>query len=397
MVYPDNTMVNLNYDSLHRLISIPGFAQFTYNSNSLIETMNYENNTLTTYQYDNCNRPEIIQTRHNNTDLMSLQYHYDSAGNVTQLNYNRIHNQNWKESTEIFSYDWIDRLISAQGDYGQLLFSYDEVGNRTTLNDLQYTYNNMNELLSINEEIFFTYDENGNTLSKTEENAVWKYSYDMRNLLVEIEKNQEIIAQYRYDGDGKRIKKTEWIESLQDYQTIIFVYSGSQVVYEKNVDTDQEAIYIYGPTGKIMKKVGELKDYYHSDYLGSTRLITDESGQAIKDVQYNPFGITNEEEEKYLFTGKEKDNSGLSYFGARYYDPQIGRFITRDSYTGDINIPQSLNRYIYCKNNPLRYIDPAGNSSISNYSSNIKQLNFNAGGYMKANFPFLHGIFKYGI
>ena len=340
-------MVNLNYDSLHRLISIPGFAQFTYNSNSLIETMNYENNTLTTYQYDNCNRPEIIQTRHNNTDLMSLQYHYDSAGNVTQLNYNRIHNQNWKESTEIFSYDWIDRLISAQGDYGQLLFSYDEVGNRTTLNDLQYTYNNMNELLSINEEIFFTYDENGNTLSKTEENAVWKYSYDMRNLLVEIEKNQEIIAQYRYDGDGKRIKKTEWIESLQDYQTIIFVYSGSQVVYEKNVDTDQEAIYIYGPTGKIMKKVGELKDYYHSDYLGSTRLITDESGQAIKDVQYNPFGITNEEEEKYLFTGKEKDNSGLSYFGARYYDPQIGRFITRDSYTGDINIPQSLNRYIY--------------------------------------------------
>jgi RHS repeat-associated protein len=64
--------------------------------------------------------------------------------------------------------------------------------------------------------------------------------------------------------------------------------------------------------------------------------------------------------EKHLYTGKEKDSSGLYYYGARYYDPEIGRFITRDTQKGVIWNSQSLNRFTYCYNNPMCYADPDG-------------------------------------
>ena len=64
--------------------------------------------------------------------------------------------------------------------------------------------------------------------------------------------------------------------------------------------------------------------------------------------------------EKYKYTGKEKDITGLYYFGARYYDPTIGRFITKDPIKGNSMNPQTLNPYVYCLNNPMKYIDPDG-------------------------------------
>jgi RHS repeat-associated protein len=57
------------------------------------------------------------------------------------------------------------------------------------------------------------------------------------------------------------------------------------------------------------------------------------------------------------------DSTGLYYYGARYYDSDIGRFITRDPLQGERELPQTLNRYAYCLNNPLKYIDPTGNQS----------------------------------
>jgi RHS repeat-associated protein len=108
------------------------------------------------------------------------------------------------------------------------------------------------------------------------------------------------------------------------------VYSGPNVIYEKNEDTNQEALHVYGPTGRISKTVSGLTDYYHTDHLGSTRLVTDESGTIITHAEYYPFGESLNEEEYYLYMGKEKDSTGLYYYGARYYDPETGRFLTRD-------------------------------------------------------------------
>ena len=77
---------------------------------------------------------------------------------------------------------------------------------------------------------------------------------------------------------------------------------------------------------------------------------------------YRPFGEAEVEEgsEHYLYTGKEKDSTGLYYYGARYYDPETGRFITRDLIAGRKSNSQTLNLYTYCLNNPVNLIDPAG-------------------------------------
>jgi RHS repeat-associated protein len=91
-------------------------------------------------------------------------------------------------------------------------------------------------------------------------------------------------------------------------------------------------------------------------------LVTDSDKNIISAVTYCPFGETYSEEgsEEYLFNGKEKDATDLYYFGARYYDPETGRFLTRDSLRGNAISPQSQNRYAYCLNNPVKYTDHWG-------------------------------------
>ncbi len=105
---------------------------------------------------------------------------------------------------------------------------------------------------------------------------------------------------------------------------------------------------------------GTCHDYYK--YHVTSQKAHETAQVRHNAVTYLPFGGSNIEEgsEDYLFNGKEKSSSGLCYYGARYYDPDIGRFITRDQKWGRIKNPQVLNRYTYCINNPLKYIDPDG-------------------------------------
>jgi RHS repeat-associated protein len=119
----------------------------------------------------------------------------------------------------------------------------------------------------------------------------------------------------------------------------------------------------------------DVVEYYHLDPIGNVRLITDQDGDIVERHDYYPFG----EEcttgpcaanpgvgagHLRKFTGKERDaETGLDYFGARYYGAKIGRFTTVDPvYTWNENLldPQRWNRYAYVRNNPLRYTDPDG-------------------------------------
>lgn len=119
--------------------------------------------------------------------------------------------------------------------------------------------------------------------------------------------------------------------------------------------------------------------YYHLDAIGSVRAVTNQSGSVIERHDYLPFGEectsgpcaanpVNLGPQPRRFTGKERDTeTGLDYFGARYYGAHIGRFTTPDpSYTLKSNLvePQRWNRYAYGKNNPLRFVDPDGRETI---------------------------------
>jgi RHS repeat-associated protein len=116
-------------------------------------------------------------------------------------------------------------------------------------------------------------------------------------------------------------------------------------------------------------------EYYHLDALGSVRVVTDQNGQVLKNAagvevgrhDFLPFG---EEwnppasaKEKKLFTGHERDaETGLDYFGARYYRAYLGRFTTVDPLGSSArrDNPQTFNRYSYALNNPLKWVDPTG-------------------------------------
>jgi RHS repeat-associated protein len=139
--------------------------------------------------------------------------------------------------------------------------------------------------------------------------------------------------------------------------------------------------------------------YYHEDHLGSGSVVTDWAGNVVEELYYYPFGLLRHRHaahpdgyhSEYTFTGKEQDaESGLFYFGARYYDPVLCVFISVDPVA--MNNPgvgladsQRLNAYEYCGNNPLVLIDPDGRSW---FSKAIKQI----GNFLKQWMPTILGI-----
>jgi RHS repeat-associated protein len=197
----------------------------------------------------------------------------------------------------------------------------------------------------------FTYDDNGNRTQKTKGTDNWVYTYDYANRLSKVEENSATVEEYVYDGDGKRIQVTD------SSKTTIYIYSGLNVLYEETMNS--AATYIYGPVGRIAKRITINQEtntyYYHTDHIGSTRLATDDNKNIVAHTVYHPFGepYSTEGSQDYSFTGKKQDATGLYYVSARYYDPELGRFLTRD-------LKKGINQYSYCYNNPLKYIDPDG-------------------------------------
>jgi RHS repeat-associated protein len=104
--------------------------------------------------------------------------------------------------------------------------------------------------------------------------------------------------------------------------------------------------------------------YYHTDGLGSVVAASDESGNLLWRKSYAPYGEQidgNTDNEPISYTGKKHDDvTGLTYFGARYYDPRIGRFMATDPVHFMESNPVSFNRYAYVNNNPYKYVDPDG-------------------------------------
>jgi RHS repeat-associated protein len=107
--------------------------------------------------------------------------------------------------------------------------------------------------------------------------------------------------------------------------------------------------------------------FYHPDALGSSNILTDRSGNLVQHYEYGTFGQTSYQNNSSAFpvsnryTGQiADDETGLYYYGGRYYDPQLGRFIQPDPTIPDPTDSQSFNRYSYCENNPLNETDPSG-------------------------------------
>ena len=110
--------------------------------------------------------------------------------------------------------------------------------------------------------------------------------------------------------------------------------------------------------------------YYHPNHLGGINMITDSTGTVVEQREYKPYGETYSSGGSvtmpFAFDGQRPDGTtattGLYYFNARYYCPQIGRFLSADSVIEQPNTPQALHRYAFAGDNPIRYVDPSGHS-----------------------------------
>ncbi|WP_229207195.1 MULTISPECIES: polymorphic toxin-type HINT domain-containing protein [unclassified Duganella] len=124
----------------------------------------------------------------------------------------------------------------------------------------------------------------------------------------------------------------------------------------------------------------------HRDALGSIVATTDGSGKLKSEIVYDAFGniteATGQSANKFGYTGHQMDaETGLVYFQARYYDPQLGRFITQDPYEGDWNTPLSLHHYLYAYANPGRFVDLNGYDAVDTLNGIANSVvNFFLGG-----------------
>ena len=196
-----------------------------------------------------------------------------------------------------------------------------------------------------------------------------EYEYDDFNRLVKVTKLNEdetaleITAEYVYNADGYRIMKTDG-----EGNTTTYTFDLDGKVLEE-VTADEIIDYAYLGRKHLARMTDTETLYYGTDHLGSTILMTDETGEEVWTGAVTPFAdeeSTEGLEERVKYTGKDLDeDTGLYYFNARWYDPLNGRFITEDP------VRDGLNWYIYVSNNPLKFVDPTGfiTLSVFNYDA----------------------------
>jgi RHS repeat-associated protein len=221
----------------------------------------------------------------------------------------------------------------------------------------------------------YTYDNNGNTLTKTVGTAKTTYQWNVENRLVGADIDGDGIndVTYEYDGDGIRIRQTVageetrfLVDKNRDYAQVLEEYTPSKII---------KASYIYG-NDLISQLRNTERSFYHVDGLGSTRALTDINGLLTDAYAYEAFGEIIKQlgntQNSYLFAGEQRDpNLGLDYLRARYLDVSTGRFVSRDSFSGFYKEPLTLHKYLYANANPSNLTDPSGLFSFGGFFAPI--------------------------
>ena len=395
MFYPNGDLVSFVYNYQGELAQIKRnalliLAHRRFNEHGQVVREYFGNNTVRNYQYGDwlSTSGAISQIQaglrnvENDSSLQNLGYTYDLIGNITELN----------DNGEIlnFGYDDLNRLTSVSGAYQQS-YTYDKkTGNLLTKSDVgnnsNYVYSSTSHPHAVTgygaQSNLFEYDANGQMIKRYTKDI----TYDAQGQLVSYDGDNHV-----YDGDGNRVmtenangEATVYIgnyyEKFFDIPGFIDpveppeqqqrsqVYKNYLPVIQNGEAPDFETvpgqIYYYAGMSRIATRTEEGKIIWiYGDHLGSTSVTADKNGNELSRTSYYAWGTTRSsagvQETDYGYTGQMQVGD-IYYYNARWYDPQLGRFMQADTIVPPHQGTQGFDRYAYVNNNPLRYTDPSG-------------------------------------
>lgn len=370
------TVVRHEYDDQNRLKNIAdAFDYFTH------------------YKYD---KTRISKVQTNGTyqvsaaDNANAQYIYEPDGKIKSIIYPRL--SDGSVLTTDNQYDAIGRLLKVTNKKGtsvlsQYQYSYDSNGNITSVTDASgitdYKYDKLDRLIQVKrptgETIDYTYDARGNRKTLVEDDSLLQFARELTytfNLWDQLKTITEgnVTTEFEYEMQGLRLYKktttgtTNGTGNQPVTEKVRYAYNNNgQVISEANESNQAIASYVWGPDRMLAKRDASTNQKYYYLYNGHGDVvqIVNENGTKVNSYQYDEWGNIQQQTEgiknSFKYAGEIQDEeTGLYYLRARYYDPGVGRFISKDTYEGQITNPLSQNLYSYVHNNPLKYVDPSG-------------------------------------
>ena len=383
------------------------------------------------YTYDSNGNKSTFSVKAGEDTKLSLSYEYDGSSRLIS-----VKDSEGKQAVS-YAYDMLGRITrETKTGREDISYTYDAnnnrkqmtIGNKTTA----YQYNKNDELLRTdtlhtdtekNDVVIYKNDKNGNQLATVNRSEIPAEAKDTSYIDVDVtlgdnQLNDNVVNHYNalnqltetltknykvsftYDAEGLRTGKTV------NGEKTIYVWDGDQVVMELSKGGAVQKRYIRG-NDLVYADKGENteKTYYVTDMHGNVVQLLDESGNVTKTYEYDSFGNEVKPEKKdenpYRYCGEYYDKETKEvYLRARYYEPSVGRFITRDTYTGESDEPLSLHLYTYCENDGVNAWDPSGHYKIKmKHINGMKwKKNWKGRKWTKKNISMMNALLKkYGI
>ncbi|MGF6109553.1 RHS repeat-associated core domain-containing protein [Pseudomonas frederiksbergensis] len=315
---------------------------------------------LSEYQHDEQGRLKAHSVSQQRQPLYRRDYAYSANGNLDHI-------ADTRQGQRSYQYDPLDRLIRVRHSRDHLpeSFAHDPAGN-LLMQDRPGTAKVLGNRLLIQGDRHYDYDAFGNLIRERRDTAqklVTEYRYDCQHRLIGVTTPDGCSSSYRYDAFGRRISKTV------DGKTTEYFWQGDQIVAESSREHYRSYVYEPGTFRPLALLDGKgprhaCPFYYQLDHLGTPQELTDYSGEIVWAAQYTAYGrLTrlNRDTHQVLdqplrFQGQYFDaETGLHYNRHRYYNPDVGRYLTPDP----VKLAGGLNGYRYGVN-PTGWVDPLG-------------------------------------
>ena len=415
----EDTKLSLSYeyDGSSRLISVKDSegnraVSYAYDTEGSLSERQAANGLKTTYGYDYQNRLTSMTNETGKGVVSKYSSTYLKNGQKAE-EVSTVMDKKGKSTkkTAAYTYDMLGRITrETKTGREDISYTYDAnnnrkqmtIGNKTTA----YQYNKNDELLRTdtlhtdtekNDVVIYKNDKNGNRLATVNRSEIPAEAKDTSYIDVDVtlgdnQLNDNVVNHYNalnqltetltknykvsftYDAEGLRTGKTV------NGEKTVYVWDGDQVVMELSKGGAVQKRYIRG-NDLVYADKGENteKTYYVTDMHGNVVQLLDESGNVTKTYEYDSFGNEVKPEKKdenpYRYCGEYYDKETEEvYLRARYYEPGVGRFITRDTYTGESDEPLSLHLYTYCANDGVNMVDPSGHMYGYSYKDSNGQI-----------------------